>query len=393
MTPRVAAVITTYFPYSHADVIVTKLLKGIPTDDQGLLTPRVKVTAAYLDQIDARDMGQAVFWRHGVPLYQSIRDTLTAGRKNELAVDGVVMIGEHGDYPVDNLGRCLYPRRHLFEQICGVFAETGQVCPVFCDKHLSYNWDDAWWMYQRAKELGVPFMAGSSVPLSHRRPWLELEQGCRLEQAVTVGYGPVESYGYHTIELQQAMVERRAGGETGVAAVTFLSGDAVWAAVDDGTIAADLLDAGVAAIEEKPAGSPREHCQDPWAYLFEYRDGLRAAVVMLNGYVHDWAFAGRVEGQVQACEVWLQRDFPHAHFNYLTLNMEEMFVTGRPSYPVERTLLSTGMTNAMMVSRHRGERVATPELAIAYQAPDEIPWRTRLPRPAGANLDIWPPRR
>ncbi|MBI2299221.1 MAG: hypothetical protein HYU66_09830, partial [Armatimonadetes bacterium] len=202
MKPPISAVITTYFPYSHADVIVTKFIKGFPTDDDGLREPRTQLVSAYLEQIDPRDMGQAMLWRNGVRAGRSVRDALTGGGK-ELVCQGVILIGEHGDYPHDELGRHMYPRRALFEQICGVFAETGQVCPVFCDKHLSYNWPDAHWMYARAKQLGVPMMAGSSLPLGWRKPFLELERGCDLRPAVSIGYAHVEAYGYHAIETLQ----------------------------------------------------------------------------------------------------------------------------------------------------------------------------------------------
>src|SRR5438093_423554 len=163
---KIAAVVTTYFPYSHADVILTKFMKGIPTDEE-LRAPRVELASLYLDQIDARDIGQSLAWRHHVAIYQSIRAALTLGGA-ELAVDGVLLIGEHGDYPLDEQGRHLYPRRALFEQIAGVFASAGRSVPVFNDKHLAAHWADARWVYDRAQALGVPLLAGSSLPLCWR---------------------------------------------------------------------------------------------------------------------------------------------------------------------------------------------------------------------------------
>ena len=47
---KIAAIITTYFPLSHADVIATKYMKGFPTDE-GLQEPRVDLVSIYLDQI------------------------------------------------------------------------------------------------------------------------------------------------------------------------------------------------------------------------------------------------------------------------------------------------------------------------------------------------------
>jgi hypothetical protein len=56
---------------------------------------------------------------------------------------------------------------------------------------------------------------------------------------------------------------------------------------------------------------------------------------------------------------------------------EEMFMTGRAPYPIERTLLTSGMTLAAVDSIHQGYKpVETPEMAVKYQAPKESTfWR------------------
>ena len=117
---KIAAVVTAYYPRSHADVIVTKFMNGFPTDD-GLIKPRVELASIYIDQIHPNDIGQKLAAEHNVPIYQSIRQTLTLGG-NELAVDGVLLIGEHGDYSHKEKGQQMYPSRYFFEQISGVFA-------------------------------------------------------------------------------------------------------------------------------------------------------------------------------------------------------------------------------------------------------------------------------
>jgi hypothetical protein len=387
---KIAAIVTTYHPYSHADVIVTKFMKGIPTDE-GLRQPRVALASLYLDQIDARDIGQSLAWRHHVPVYPSVRAALTLGGK-ELAVDGVLLIGEHGDYPFDERGRHIYPRRHLFEQVCGVFASSGRSVPVFIDKHLSYNWADARWIYDRARTLGVPLMAGSSLTVCWRRPFLEYERETQIDAAIVIGYGGRESYGFHALETLQCMVERRRGGETGVAAVQHLAGEAVWEADRTGRWSRELAEAACAAIEQRASGPMEAACREPEAFLIEYRDGLRAAVLMLNDYVSDFAFAARCGDRVDATEFYLQRDFPHGHFNYLSLNIEEMFLSETPIYPVERTLLTTGILNTIMDSAHEGSRrIETPYLEIAHESYAGRVWRPTAPRPSGANVAVWPP--
>ena len=95
--PKIAAVISTFYRASHADVILTKLVRGIPTDE-GLLSPRVEIASIYMDQISERDVGLRLAREHGIPVFQSIPQALCLGGK-DLAVDGVISIGEHGFRP------------------------------------------------------------------------------------------------------------------------------------------------------------------------------------------------------------------------------------------------------------------------------------------------------
>ena len=229
---KIAAIITEYRVPAHADVIVGKFIKGFPTDE-GMQEPQVDIASMYLDQIPDNDIGLQVSKEYDIPVYQSIPAALCLGG-DKLAVDGVISIGEHGAYAFNEKGQHLYPRRFFFEQICGVMATSGRSVPVFSDKHLSYNWSDAKWMYDRAVELNVPFMAGSSVPLGWRDPYLEHERDAPIEDALMLSFGGIESYGYHGFEGLQAMVERRRGGETGLTAVQCLEGEAVWQAGADG---------------------------------------------------------------------------------------------------------------------------------------------------------------
>lgn len=380
---KIAAVVTTYHPASHADVIVTKFLKGFPADD-GLLPPQVDVASIHIDQIHERDVGIDMANQHGVTIYRSIRQALTLGGR-ELAVDGVLLIGEHGDYSWNEKGQQLYPRRYFMEQICGVFATSGRSVPVFCDKHLSYNWSDAKWMFDRARALKVPFMAGSSLPLGWRKPWLEYPLDTPVTDAISVAHGGLESYGFHALELLQCMVERRPGGETGIQAVQCLEGDAVWKAGDDGRWSQELAASALACIQSK-RDEPIKNCEAPAAFLLEYTDGLRAAVLMLNGYLQGWGYAGRVNGRVQGMEVYLPGS-PYAHFSYLGLNIQQLFLTDIPPYPVERTLLVSGALDALMESRYQGHvRIETPHLNVHYRSYDEMPIRPQASRPEGASL-------
>ncbi|NKB66259.1 MAG: hypothetical protein GKR89_04290 [Candidatus Latescibacteria bacterium] len=393
--PKIAAIITEYRPYSHADVIVTKYLKGFPVD-QGFFAPRTDIASMYIDQFPDSDIGRQLAGEHDVPIYNSIVQALTLGGK-DLAVDGVLLIGEHGDYAWNEKEQHLFPRRYFMEQICGVMATSGRAVPIFNDKHLSYNWYDARWMYDRAQSLGAPFMAGSSMPVGWRSPMLEHPLDSPITEAVAVGFSGLDIYGFHTLEVLQCMVERRLGGETGVAAVTCLEDEAVWQAADQGLWSRDLAEAACAAIADKPEGTMEEHCPHPALFLVEYRDGLKGAVLMLNGYIHDLAYGARVDGQIEAAEFHAQGHGGgaggcHAHFSYLSLNIEEMFLSGQPTYPVERTLLASGVLEAALDSRHQGHiRLATPHLDTTYRSYETLPWKPTGTRPSGACLNPWPP--
>jgi len=375
---KIAAVLTTYFPASHGDVIITKFLKGFPTDD-GLIPPQVDIVSMYMDQIHENDIGLGLAKEHGVKVYPSIRKALTLGGR-ELAVDGVILIGEHGDYPYNEKDQQLYPRRFFLEQICAVLATSKRSVPVFCDKHLSYNWADAYWMYKRAKSLNVPFMAGSSLPLGWRNPWLEYPLDTPIKEAISVAHGGLESYGFHALELLQCMVERRNGGETGIQRVQCLEGDEVWKAGDEGRWSRELAKAALIHIQDKK-GEMETQCKSPAAFLLDYADGLKASVLMLNGYMQGWGYAGRVNGQVQGMSVILT-GAPYAHFSYLGLNIQKLFLSGVPPYPVERTLLVTGALDAIMESRYRSHiPIETPYLNIKYSSYNEMPMRPLEPKP------------
>jgi hypothetical protein len=387
---KIAAIVTSYSPHSHADVILTKFLKGFPTD-KGIEEPQVDIVSMYLDQVHEADVGLELAREHGVTLYQSIPAALSLGGK-ELAVDGVLLIGEHGDYAWNEKEQHLYPRRHFFEQICGVFASSGRAVPVFSDKHLSWSWDQARWMYERARQLKVPFMAGSSLPLTYRRPWLEHPIDTPIETALAVAYGGLDSYGFHGFETLQCMVERRAGGEKGIAAVQCLEGDAVWRARDQGLWSGELATEALDRIEPKGEGGLEDNSNEAAVFLIEYTDGFKGAVLMANGFkgwLKGWGYAARVEGQTTSCEFYLHGD-PHPHFSFLCLNAQEMFLSGQPAYPVERTLLVSGALEALLDSRYQGHiRLETPHLDLAYRSYTQAPLRPEKERPTGTAIVPW----
>lgn len=375
---KVAAIITEYRRNSHADVIIGRLLEGYSYYGENV-NPRVKVVSMYTDRVPANDMSRTKAVQYGVPIFNTIRDALTMGT-NTLAVDGVVLVGEHGDYHWNLHEQHLYPRWWLYKQIIDVFRRTGSTVPVFCDKHFSVDWDEAKWMYNQSREMGFPLMAGSSVPLAWRKPEIELEFGIPLEKVVLTSYGGKDAYGFHALEALQCMVERREGGETGVASVQCLEGKPVWDWTDSNPWAENLLGEAISRCPEAKKGSPRETVRRPILFLIEYRDGLQAAVYILNGHLSSWAFAAQLRDKPDPVSMlfYLQGERPYGHFSSLVHYIEELIITGREIYPVERTLLTTGVLAALMSSSYydgrklgEGRRIETPLLNVSYKPPIE----------------------
>jgi hypothetical protein len=267
----------------------------------------------------------------------------------------------------------MYPRRRFFDAIVAAMQKSGRIVPIFSDKHLSWKFSDGLHMVNTARKLKIPFMAGSSLPTCWRYPALTLERGVEIEEAMAVGYGGLEAYGFHTLETLQCMIERRKGGETGVGAVQTVSGDALVKARNAGRWSQELLEAALGSLppklRTKQAIGPAAE-KHATAYLIEHRDGLKSSVVMANGFNNQFCFAAKLKGRKEPVAVWfrLEEGKPFGHFEHLLRAIEEMFHTGRPAYPVERTLMTTGVLDRVMHSvAEKGRRYETPELAFTYQ--------------------------
>jgi hypothetical protein len=380
-----AVVTTTYYYLSHAYHICGRYLYGYLKNGR-YHWPDWSIAGMYVAQQRQNDLSRELAQEHGFTIYRDVAGALTLGG-DKLAVDGVLLIGEHGDYPYNEKGQKLYPRYELFQQIVAVFRKTGRSVPVFNDKHLYYDRRRAFEMVATARELNFPMYAGSSLPVTWRRPELELPLGCRIREALVAARGELEIYGIHALEALQCMVERRTRGQQGVRNVQCLENDEVWKAGDAGVWSWELLEHALGRTPSRNVGDIRVNCRHyapvanrptfprgPVAFVIEYRDGLKATVLLLNGHLDDTVFAARVDGEKQPVSTLFYLPPPPgaAFLEALAWHIEQFLNTGRAPYPVERTLLTGGILDLALESRIRQHRrLDTPDLDVRYDPPKD----------------------
>jgi hypothetical protein len=385
--PKVAAIVTEFTYRSHAHCILENFVQPYYFNGQ-VTDPGCDLVAMYVDQFPAnRDMAREVSKVFQVPIFPSIAEALHRGGKS-LAVDAVLSIGEHGTYPTTAKGQREFPRKRFFDDIAATIRPSGRSIPIFNDKHLSYRWDWAKSMYDMAGELKMPFMAGSSVPLAERMPSLELASGAKITEAISTHGGSLDSYDFHGLEVLQSMVENRAGGETGVASVQYLATDALRKAADAGKWSPDLLQAAWDAEPGRKEKSTLEQFwkTQPWGLFVQYRDGLRGMCLKVSGDGTRWHFGCRIAGesQPQVTNFYVGPWRNRCLFKALAHAIQTHFREGKAPYPLERTLLTTGMVAAAVDSHFTSDRpIETPHLNFKYTANDY-----RAMREMGASWKI-----
>ncbi len=409
--PKIAALVTEYRYRAHGQHIVDRFLGGYGWESRHH-RPAMDLVSLYVDQVRESDLSRDRARSFpSMKIYPTIAEALTLGGKN-LAVDGVLLIGEHGQYPRNEKGQTMYPRYEFFRQIVEVFRRSGRSAPVFNDKHLSWKWEWAKEMVDTARELNFALMAGSSLPVAWRLPSVEMPLGAEVEEAMVIGAGGgADSYGFHGLEAIQCMVERRRGGETGVVAMQAVRGSKVWEALragswDRGGWDPHLFEACLCrSLMLTPTRKGFNHTyppleqipllvkdrvtpsgpqlDQPLAFRCEYADGLKTTLLLLEGLTMGWTFAAHLKRPRKLLSTHLyaparglgggaEANF----FSPLVNSIEKMFLSGKATYPVERTLLTSGMTEAAVDSLWRGQqRIETPHLAVCYQPTPESTFR------------------
>ncbi len=382
---KIAFLGTTVFKHSHSQHFLDRFALGYSMG--GVWNePQIDIASVYIDQFNEGDIGKQRISKYGLKQFPTITEALTLGG-DKLAVDGIVIIGEHGKYPQNEKGQTLYPRYQWFKEIVRVFETSGRSVPVFNDKHLSTSWTECQEMVADSRRLQFPFYAGSSLPVTWRLPSIDIPFETPLSESVCVGYGGVDSYDFHALETAQCMSERRLGGEVGIRSVHAARGEKLWDMLAARESTKRLFVSALCRSHHLPVetGYPTDRVTFDWArkslpqttgYFIEHLDGFHTAVFMTG--IQDFNYAGlrSDNGQIIGCQMMLPMPGSSAttadFFNPLSRHVEQMILTGKTVYPVERTLLTSGMVIAGVESLFAGEvRIETPQMAVKYQGPKE----------------------
>lgn len=386
--PKIAFLGTDVYEHSHAQHFLDRFAMGYAMQGRWL-KPRVEIASVYIDQFNERDVGRQRIAKYGLKQFSSIPEALTLGGSN-LAVDGVIIIGEHGNYPRNAKGQKLYPRYKWFKEVVKVFEDSGRSVPVFNDKHLSTNWSECKAMVADAKRLEFPFYAGSSLPVTWRLPAFDLPFNSALKESVCVAYGGVDSYDFHALETAQCISERRLGGEVGIKSVHAVKGTEVFGLLEQRPETQRLFLSALCRSHSLPVetGYPTGPITIEWAkdklaettgYFIEHLDGFRTSIFLTG--IRDFNYAGLTgSNEIVGCQMMLPMPGRNAttadFFNPLSNHVENLIVNRSTKYPVERTLLTSGMVIGGVESLHSGEIFETDDMEIQYQGPQEsMFWR------------------
>ncbi|HEY2952414.1 MAG TPA: hypothetical protein VGK40_07525 [Verrucomicrobiae bacterium] len=250
-----------------------------------------------------------------------------------------------------------------------------------------------------AAKRHMALLAGTPLSVTWRLPPVELPPGTPLAEALIVVQvgpqalqatppSPPATLGGAELQALEALlpvIERRRGGESGIRSVRFLEGKSFWKAGEKGLWSWPLL-ASALSRSHTPQGDAvldgrtqdlvglglvPKLARNPRAWLLEHGDGLRSAILVLDGVVADFNFAVRAQnGEVVSAQVFRAPPPAEHHFSRLTAVLEDFFHSGQSPWPVERNLLIAGLLETFgKPSSLTGQRVKTPKLGIAYTLP------------------------
>jgi hypothetical protein len=240
-------------------------------------------------------------------------------------------------------------------------------------------------LLKQARARHIDLLAGTPQCVTWRLPEVEVPNGATLDEAlIVVQTNPLSNQAsppspspmlgraeLDGLEGLLPVIERRQGGETGVRSIRFIEGNALWRAGDKGAWSWPLLAAALSRSDSPQGDAPVDGrtqdlvglglvpklARNPRGWLLEHRDGLRSAILVLDGVVADSNFAVRVRnGGVISAQLFRAPPPIEQHFSKLAATVEDFFRSGKSPWPVERNLLIAGLLETFRQPASRAER-------------------------------------
>jgi hypothetical protein len=385
---KVAVITTTFSIGSVAERLTTRLLEGYWIGNN-FHESQCDVASLCVARMESTDLGRRISEAYDLALVPTIAEALMLG-ESSLAVDGILLVGEDADRNTDSASLKHDSRFRFFQQIVDVFERTRRTVPVFCAGYMAGSWSEAKQMVQWSREMKFPLMAGTSAPVTFRRPDLDYPLatnfddaplgdrahhsfpfGVDFNEALVIcpeGFGSV----FCGLEILQAFLERRRTGETGIRSIECLLNDSVWRAADEGRWSKELMQAATARSERRGRGRP-EDIEHPAVYLIEHNDGTRSAILSLAEMTTEYLAAFRLQGRHEIDSTLCYTPVESGNdFSILVKGFSQMLSTGMSPYPIERNLLTTGALLQLAESKlENGGRIETPMLKVDYVASNQ----------------------
>jgi hypothetical protein len=257
-------------------------------------------------------------------------------------------------------------------------AKRGAACFVF--GALATNFAAARTLSALAAARQITLAAGTTLPVTWRLPQVDLPTGARVDEALIVVQGPSPLAQLHALDGLLPVLERRAGGERGVRQVKFLSGRELWRAGDRREWSWPLLSAALSRSDSPQGdtildgrtqdlvglGQVPKLATNPRGWVLEHADGVRTALLALDGVVADYNFAVRLaDGSNLSAQLFRAPVPAQEHYSLLAATLDDFFRTGTPPWPASRSLLTAGLLDACrQAAAQPGVRLPTPELSF-----------------------------
>ena len=372
---RIAFLVDSWYPRSHADVIGTRFLNGYRVGEKAYSSP-LTVASVYTDAPRPTDQTRVLAARYGFRVAASVADALLEDLQNprsHLAAEGV-LVATREDLPGSGQPQSPARRLHVVREVLRIMDQTGSRAPIFIDKMLASDWADSQAIITEAARHGVPLMAGSVLPFV---PLDQPLRANRVEVGVVIASTPYWAFAFHAAELLQGFMEQRGPRETGISEIRAV-GPAYWTMPSRDRWGGRVVDTLLTSAKTRQARTPAVPSRfgpETHVLLIQYVDGARAVLALIPRVFSDSEFllgAQYGDGSIGASSLILRGE-PFDHFGYLVHELVELFTTGRAPVPAERTLLTTGIVLFGQQARQTDGAVSSPTLAISYPAPRTRP--------------------